>query len=93
MNCAELTAWTKEAVENRPASWLHRFEPIADKKIGDLPKGWNDLDVINSDTKLVHYTEGGPWLKNYTEHKYGGPWYDYRCEFMKEALAITESNP
>src|SRR5688500_2268248 len=32
MDCAKLTLWTREAVETRPPSWLHRFEGIPDEK-------------------------------------------------------------
>ena len=93
MNCSELKVWSKEAVENRPASWLHRFEPISDEKIGELPSGWNDLDVIYPNTKLVHYTEGGPWLKNYTKHKYGEAWYQAREHFIFDSLKTSEPQP
>lgn len=83
MNCEKLTVWTKENVETRPAAWLHRFEPIPDERIGDLPKEhWNVLDYCDDKTKLIHYTEGGPWFEDYRDHPYGDIWYRYRDEFL-----------
>jgi hypothetical protein len=74
LNCAALTCWTREAVESQPARWLHRFEPVPDACIGDLPPTWNVLDRYDQGTKLVHYTEGGPWLAEYRDHPYGDVW-------------------
>ena len=62
MNCAELGAWSKEAVETQSGAWLHRFEPIPDEKVGDISEEWNVLDHMTGPTKLLHYTSGGPWL-------------------------------
>lgn len=61
MDCSKLKCWTKEAVETQSSSWLHRFEPIPDDLIGDIPEGWNDLDYLKDNTKLIHYTSGGIW--------------------------------
>ena len=77
MDCAKLTCWTKEAVETREAKWLHRFEPIPDELIDELPIIWNSLDYYDSSTKIIHYTEGGPWLQNYKDHPYGDLWFKY----------------
>ncbi len=82
MNCGRLTAWSKEAVLTQPARWLHRFEPIPDEQIGDIPKGWNVLDHYDAGTKLIHYTEGGPWFDRYKAHPYGDVWmraYQHYC--------------
>ena len=82
LNCAELTVWTKEAVETQPARWLHRFEPVPDERIGDIPKTLNVLDRYDASTQLIHYTEGGPWFENYKNHPYGDVWLKYRDEFL-----------
>lgn len=80
MDCAKLRCWTKEAVETRTGAWLHRFEPIPDALIGDIPPTWNVLDEIKPDTKLVHYTEGGPWFEEKKDHPFGKIWFEYRDE-------------
>lgn len=82
LNCEKLTAWTKEAVETKPASWLHRFEPVPDDRIGDIPKTWNTLDWYDATTDLVHYTEGGPWFERCKDHAYGKAWFEYRDEYL-----------
>lgn len=82
MDCAKLTCWQKSDVEQKPGSWLHRFWPIPDNLIGDIPPEWNHLDEIHRDTKMVHYTEGGPWLPNYRNHIYGQPWFDTYKEML-----------
>ena len=85
LNCAKLTAWSKENVETKSAQWLHRFEPIPDEQIGDIPKTWNTLDWYDQTTNLVHYTEGGPWFDRCKDHPYGAVWFKYRDEFLAHA--------
>lgn len=77
LDCARLTAWTKEAVQGRSASWLHRFEPIADSLIGELPARWNALDRRDADTRLIHYTSGGPWLDACKDHPCAAIWFEH----------------
>lgn len=61
MDCSKLKCWTKEAVETKSPAWLHRFEPILDEQIGEIPDGWNDLDYHDGNTKICHLTTYGPW--------------------------------
>ena len=81
MDCSELTAWTKEAVETQSGAWLHRFEPIPDEKIGDLSPEWNVLDHMTGRTKLLHYTSGGPWLAGCEDADHADLWHQYREEY------------
>ena len=81
MNCPELTAWTKEAVETQSGAWLHRFEPIDDEKIGDISPEFNVLDHITGPTKLLHYTSGGPWLAGCEDADHADLWHQYREEY------------
>jgi lipopolysaccharide biosynthesis glycosyltransferase len=91
LNCARLGAWTKEAVSTQSGRWLHRFEPIADDQIGDIPEGWNVLDRYDANTRLIHYTEGGPWFENYRDHPYGDVWLRARDEYLaREAARPTD---
>ena len=77
LNCERLTCWTKEAVEQRPGKWLHRFEPIPDERIGPIPPQWNVLDRYDNQTQMIHYTEGGPWLPGFEAHPFGDIWFEY----------------
>lgn len=87
LNCAQLTSWSKEAVDTKPASWLHRFESVPDDKIADLPKTWNTLDWYDETTELIHYTEGGPWFDRCRDHPYGAVWFKYRDELLAREAA------
>lgn len=81
MNCGELRAWTKEAVETQSGAWLHRFEAVPDEQIGDLSPEWNMLDHMTGPTKLLHYTSGGPWLEGCEEADHADLWHRAREEY------------
>jgi lipopolysaccharide biosynthesis glycosyltransferase len=81
MNCARLTRWTKEVVETQSGAFLHRFQEIDDALIGDIPKTWNTLDWMDKNTKLIHYTSGGPWFEECKDHPYGAAWLQWRDRF------------
>jgi lipopolysaccharide biosynthesis glycosyltransferase len=87
MNCPELTAWTKEAVETQTGAWLHRFEPIPDEKIGDLSQEWNVLDHMTGPTALLHYTSGGPWLPGCEDADHADLWHRYREQYEAARVA------
>jgi hypothetical protein len=91
MNCAELGAWTKEAAETEGGAWLHRFTPIPDEKIGDISSEWNQLDHIEGECKLLHYTSGGPWLKGCEEADHADLWHRYREEYEAAASEAARS--
>jgi hypothetical protein len=77
MNCEKLQCWSKDNVEKQSGAWLHRFEPIPDDQIGELPEGWNILDKEPdlSKVNLWHMTEGGPWFDKYQNILHSGVWY------------------
>jgi lipopolysaccharide biosynthesis glycosyltransferase len=63
---------------------LHQFRFLQDGEIGDLPKTWNHLvgyDEYNHNSKLIHYTTGGPYFKEYANCDYHSDW------FTEEALS------
>jgi len=78
MNCSKLRLWSPEVVQTRSGAYLHRFEDIPDQEIGDIPKGWNVLDERHADTRLIHYTNGGPWFENHRIHPHAAVWFEYR---------------
>jgi hypothetical protein len=56
--------------------------------IGELPKTWNTLDWMDQGTKLIHYTNGGPWFDDYKDHPHADVWYQARTEmFASQAKA------
>jgi hypothetical protein len=83
MNCAKLRLWTKAVVENVSGAYLHRFKDIPDAKIGEIPNTWNTLDWMDENTKLIHYTKGGPWFEEWRDHPYGAIWLRYLDEYRR----------
>lgn len=82
LNCEELRLWTRDAVRERSGTWLHQFAEIPDTKIGELPRGWNDLDVLAPATRLLHFTAGGPWLAEHRDHPHASLWGRYHAELL-----------
>lgn len=93
LNCARLTCWTKEAVETQTGAWLHRFSAIPDECIGDLPAEWNVLDRYDDTTRVIHYTEGGPWLPACEDHPYGQKWFEYRYRYRRDLVNRSDAAP
>jgi hypothetical protein len=87
-NNSEMTAWTKEAAETQSGAWLHRFEPIPDEKIGDIPEDFNVLDHMTGPTKLLHYTSGGPWLPGCEDADHADVWHEYRREYEESGASV-----
>jgi hypothetical protein len=84
MNCGKLRLWSKQVVETQTGAYLHRFENIPDHEIGELPKTWNTLDWMDQSTRLIHYTNGGPWFEQYRDHPHAGVWYAAREEMLRK---------
>ncbi len=80
MNCELLSLWTKQVVESQTGAYLHRFEDLPDEQIGEVPNTWNVLDSMDATTKLIHYTNGGPWFDEYQDHPHADVWYTARNE-------------
>lgn len=94
MNCAALTCWSLQAVKEMSGRWLHRFEPIPDEAIGDIAAEWNVLDRYDEHTRMLHYTDGGPWLPNCSNHPYGDIWFTYldRCQKARSGQSTVEAS-
>jgi lipopolysaccharide biosynthesis glycosyltransferase len=87
MDCGKLWLWTKGIVETQTGAYLHRFQDIPDELIGELPKTWNTLDWMDDTTKLIHYTNGGPWFEQYLNHPHAAIWFKYRDETRAQRQA------
>jgi lipopolysaccharide biosynthesis glycosyltransferase len=96
MNCSKLHLWSKQVVETQTGAYLHRFQDIPDEQIGELSPDWNRLDVMDDSTRLIHYTNGGPWFEDYLDHPHAQIWFQYRDE-MRAAQAtdalVRQSRP
>lgn len=68
---------TPELVSTSSGAFLHRFEWLDDKQIGELPIAWNWLVgeyTENPEAKLLHYTIGGPYFADYQDCDHAGDW-------------------
>lgn len=92
MNCERLRLWSKAVVEQQTGAYLHRFQDIPDSQIGELPKTWNTLDWMDNSTRLIHYTNGGPWYEQYRDHPHAAIWFAYRDE-MRRANTVPAPLP
>ena len=62
----------------QPGRRLHQFDWVQDNfLIGSIPLDWNCLDEYYhiASPKAIHYTDGGPWFKNYEHTFYSRYWY------------------
>ena len=68
-----------------PGLDFHHLAWLDDSEIGSIPMEWNCLDQYYhmENPKAIHYTEGGPWFKNYRHCEYGDIWKNYLAEMMK----------
>lgn len=73
---------------------LHRFAWAGvDQNIGKLPLEWNWLVgeyAPNPDAKLLHYTIGGPWFRDYQQCDHAQAWFD---EFDRAIPSMNVPKP
>ena len=83
MNCKKCTTLTPDYVNKASGLELHQYKWLeSEELIGEIPLEWNWLVgeyEHNEDVKNVHYTEGGPWFKEYKDCDYSQDWfYNYK---------------
>lgn len=71
---------TLENLNTWPGRDLHAFKWLEDEEIGELPQEWNFLVGVNTPTdkpfKMLHYTLGGPWFKDWKGHEMDYYWIE-----------------
>ena len=77
-----------EMVNSQTGQFLHRFQWLKDDEIGELKPEWNWLvgwyeEPRDGVPKALHYTEGGPWFKEYRRCQYHKTWKKYLKEMLK----------
>lgn len=67
---------TKDFVESSTGAFLHRFQWLNDREVGELPADWNLLvgEQTHKDPSLVHYTLGIPAFKHYEDCDWSEDW-------------------
>lgn len=69
---------TPEFVAKAPGSYLHRFQWLEDRAIGELPESWNRLVLeqpTRDDDALYHYTIGTPCFAEYADCDRAAEWH------------------
>jgi hypothetical protein len=84
-----------ELVNTESGQYLHRFSWLQDHEIGELSAEWNWLVGWNKESsdgapKVYHWTQGGPWFKDYRNCEYADLWWDY-CVETSENLSQNQN--
>lgn len=72
---------TPELVNEISPLFLHRFMWLEDYEIGEFSHEWNWLvgwynQPTDGNPKILHYTEGGPYFKDFKDCEYADLWKD-----------------
>lgn len=82
---AKCRTLTPEYVESASGLDLHQFKWLDEAKnpVGELPEEWNYLVGHSKGlAKLVHYTLGGPWFREYRHCEYADEWFRERDQVV-----------
>ena len=78
---------TPDVVNSQTGQYLHRFQWLSDDLVGELKPEWNWLagwyqEPKDGAPKAIHYTEGGPWFKNYRDCEYKKEWVNELTDML-----------
>lgn len=87
MNCSQCKTLTTDYVNTATGLELHQFKWLKDERlIGEIPLEWNWLVgeyPYKDNVKNIHFTEGGPYFKEYKNCQYSKEWYKIYNEMIK----------
>ena len=77
-----------ENVNKKTPKWLHRMGWCKNEEIGEIDKKYNYLVGYYHDNiyKGLHYTDGGPWYKDYMDCEFSKDWLNYLSDEDKKEL-------
>jgi len=86
---------TPELVNEISPMFLHRFMWLEDNEIGEFSHEWNWLvewykEPKDGKPKLLHYTEGGPYFKNYQNTEYADLWRNEYALFAGKSFTVND---
>jgi len=79
MDCSKCKTLTPEYVNTRSGLELHQFKWLDENLIGSIPLEWNWLVgeyPYKKEVHNIHFTEGGPYFKDYRNTEYANEWFD-----------------
>jgi hypothetical protein len=76
-------------LNSESGKFLHRFGWLKNNLIGTINKDWNWLvgwykEPRDGVPKALHFTEGGPWFKNYKNIDYANLWLKEKKELTSK---------
>jgi lipopolysaccharide biosynthesis glycosyltransferase len=95
INCAHPSnqVLTTELINDpeKTGAFFHRFSWLANDEIGAVSHEWNWLvnwykEPENGKPKAIHYTEGGPWFKQYEDCEYNTEWYQVAYRYQQKEI-------
>jgi hypothetical protein len=90
-------ALTVEMINRVPGRDLHRFSWLKDDEIGSLHPSYNYLVghtklADGSEPRLVHFTEGGPWLDAYRDVEFADEYRAMRTRWLQSTHTGRKAN-
>jgi len=79
MDCSKCKTLTPKYVNTRSGLELHKFKWLDENLIGSIPLEWNWLVgeyPYKKDVYNIHFTEGGPYFKDYKNTEYANEWFN-----------------
>ena len=79
MDCSKCKTLRPEYVNTRSGLELHQFKWLDENLIGSIPLEWNWLVgeyPYKKDVHNIHFTEGGPYFKEYKNTEYADEWFN-----------------
>lgn len=76
---------TPEFIDKADGLFLHQFQWLKDKDIGEIAVEWNwlvDVYPHNPGARMVHFTKGGPYFEDYADAGYADEWWAMRGKAM-----------
>jgi hypothetical protein len=80
-------------VSKAKGSYLHRFEWVQSKRLGELPREWNWIPQEfgpNDQAKIIHYSLGTPCFDEYKTTEMADAWHKEHRE-MSMPLSVENS--
>ena len=75
---SKLKNLTKEYLDDASPADLHQFAWVDEKDISEIPRSYNHLVGYykkHNRIKAIHYTQGGPWFKEYKNGEFSEEWW------------------
>ena len=79
MDCSKCKTLTPEYVNTKSGLELHQFKWLDENLIGSISLEWNWLVgeyPYKKEVHNIHFTEGGPYFKDYKNTKYADEWFN-----------------